>query len=121
MKTITFQVIEGVDKGRVYVVDLVNAKVRGVAQTGSFPQGIVVSNDGRYVYTVDTGSNSVTEIDTVRLKRTRSIAVSVSCRSRCKSSKSWNMSVPNAGCVQGVPTKRPSHMRSPQSKWFSVP
>ena len=65
-----------VDKGRVYVVDLVNAKVRGVAQTGSFPQGIVVSSDGRYVYTVDTGSNSVTEIDAIRLKRTRSIAVS---------------------------------------------
>ena len=65
-----------VDKGRVYAVDLTSAKVRGMAQTGSFPQGILVSNDGRYVYTADTGSNSVTEINTISLKRTRSIAVS---------------------------------------------
>jgi YVTN family beta-propeller protein len=64
-----------VDKGRVYAVDLTSTKVRGMAQTGSFPQGILVSTDGRYVYTADTGSNSVTEIDTITLKRTRSIAV----------------------------------------------
>jgi YVTN family beta-propeller protein len=64
-----------VDKGRVYAVDLASAKVRGMAQTGSFPQGILVSSDGRYVYTADTGSNSVTEINTISLKRTRSIAV----------------------------------------------
>jgi YVTN family beta-propeller protein len=64
-----------VEKGRVYAVDLTSANVRGVAQTGSFPQGIVVSSDGRYVYTADTGSNSVTEIETSTLKRTRSIAV----------------------------------------------
>ncbi len=67
--------VTGVEKGRVYAVDLATAKVQGMAQTGSFPQGIVVSSDGRYVYTADTGSNSVTEIDTVTLKRTRSIAV----------------------------------------------
>ena len=68
--------ITEVDKGRVYAVDLTRSNVRGVAQTGSFPQGILVSNDGRYVYTADTGSNSVTEISTTTLKRTRSIAVS---------------------------------------------
>jgi YVTN family beta-propeller protein len=67
--------ITEVNKGRVYAVDLIGSKVRGVAQTGSFPQGIIVSGDGRYVYTADTGSNSVTEIDTTTLKRTRSIAV----------------------------------------------
>jgi YVTN family beta-propeller protein len=65
-----------VEKGRVYAVDLKASRVKGVAQTGSFPQGIVVSSDGRYVYTADTGSNSVTEIDTRTLKRSRSIAVS---------------------------------------------
>ena len=67
--------ITDVDKGRVYAVDLIASKLRGVAQTGSFPQGILVSSDGRYVYTADTGSNSVTEIDASTLKRTRSIAV----------------------------------------------
>jgi YVTN family beta-propeller protein len=67
--------ITEVNKGRVYAVDLIGSKVRGIAQTGSFPQGIIVSGDGRYVYTADTGSNSVTEIDTTTLKRTRSIAV----------------------------------------------
>jgi YVTN family beta-propeller protein len=68
--------ITEVDKGRVYAVDLKATTIRGIAQTGSFPQGILVSSDGRYVYTADTGSNSVTEIDTGTLKRSRSIAVS---------------------------------------------
>jgi YVTN family beta-propeller protein len=64
-----------VDKGRVFAVDLATSKVRGVVPTGSFPQGIVVSSDGRYVYTADTGSNSITEIDALGLKRVRTIAV----------------------------------------------
>lgn len=72
-----------VEKGRVYKLAYQNngdeardaAKIVGYAEAGEFPQGVIVSADGHTVYTADTGSNTISVIDTKKLERRTSIGV----------------------------------------------
>ena len=68
-----------VEQGRVYKLKLnqarTGAQVVGFAKTGEFPQGVIVSNDSKTIYTADTGSNTVSVIDSATLTRRTSIGV----------------------------------------------
>lgn len=59
----------------VYKIDLIEMKVTETILAGSAPHGVVVSNDGRFVYVTNLKSDDVSVIDTATKKEIAKISV----------------------------------------------